>query len=451
MHPKYIKACRVCGLPNLVDIVDLGDQYLQGSFVKEGVIEPPRRKLYTRLVRCDVEAGGSACGLVQLAHTFPPSVLYTNYWYRSGTNRTMRDHLREVVASALDAIETPDRDLNVLDIGCNDGTLLSCYPKGTNLFGVDPSDIAQGIDFPLTLINDTFPSEQARKAFEGIKFDAITAIAMFYDLEDPIDFAREVATVLSENGLWIIEMSYLPLMLLQNSFDTICHEHIEYYSLAVLEYLLAEARLRVFRAEVNDINGGSIRCYVCHKDVNRFDRPEHERFLRRLRMMEFEMALDTDQPYAAFRERIAELREDMRAVLKGLRSQGETIHIYGASTKGNVLLQYYGIDNTVVEAAAERNPHKVGGRTLGTDIPIISEEESRSMGPKYYLVLPWHFKREFIHREYQLIRQGVTFIFPLPQIEFINANNVDRVLQEMDDASISMEQMMFELVRKGRQ
>lgn len=235
MHPKYIKACRVCGLPNLVDIVDLGDQYLQGSFVKEGVIEPPRRKLYTRLVRCDVEAGGSACGLVQLAHTFPPSVLYTNYWYRSGTNRTMRDHLREVVASALDAIETPDRDLNVLDIGCNDGTLLSCYPKGTNLFGVDPSDIAQGIDFPLTLINDTFPSEQARKAFEGIKFDAITAIAMFYDLEDPIDFAREVATVLSENGLWIIEMSYLPLMLLQNSFDTICHEHIEYYSLAVLD------------------------------------------------------------------------------------------------------------------------------------------------------------------------------------------------------------------------
>lgn len=202
---------------------------------------------------------------------------------------------------------------------------------------------------------------------------------------------------------------------------------------------------------MNDINGGSIRCYVCHKDVNRFDRPEHERFLRRLRMMEFEMALDTDQPYAAFRERIAELREDMRAVLKGLRSQGETIHIYGASTKGNVLLQYYGIDNTVVEAAAERNPHKVGGRTLGTDIPIISEEESRSMGPKYYLVLPWHFKREFIHREYQLIRQGVTFIFPLPQIEFINANNVDRVLQEMDDASISMEQMMFELVRKGRQ
>jgi hypothetical protein len=244
-------------------------------------------------------------------------------------------------------------------------------------------------------------------------------------------------------------MSYLPLMLLHNSFDTICHEHIEYYSLAVLEHLLAHAGLRVCRAEVNDINGGSIRCFVCHEDVNKFDSPDYENFLRRLRLMEFEMALDTDRPYAAFRGRIAELRDDMRALLKGLRHQGQAIHIYGASTKGNVLLQYYGIDNTFVQAAADRNPHKVGGKTLGTNIPVISEEESRLMGPKYYLVLPWHFKAEFIRREYELIRKGVTFIFPLPWIEFVGPDNVDAVIQDLEHAPNSIEQRMFDLVMKG--
>jgi hypothetical protein len=360
----------------------------------------------------------------------------------------MRNHLQGVVKSALDMIGKPNRLLTVLDIGCNDGTLLSCYPHGTKLFGVDPSDIAQEIDLPLTLVNAMFPSEQTREEFQGLAFDVITAIAMFYDLDDPTDFARHVASVLHKDGLWIVEMSYLPLMLLNNSFDTICHEHIEYYSLAALEYLLAKADLRVFRAEINDINGGSIRCFVCNKSVKRFDRPDYEHFLRRLRLMEFEMALDTEEPYAAFKGRIAQLRDDMRALLKGLRYQGHVIHVYGASTKGNVLLQYYGIDNTIVEAAAERNPHKVGGKTLGTNIPIISEEESRCMGPKYYLVLPWHFKREFILREYEMIKKGVTFIFPLPLIEFVNADNVDKVIQEMDGVKLTMEQRMFELVKR---
>lgn len=451
MYPKYVKSCRICGSRNLVDIVDLGDQYLQGSFVREGIIDPPKRKLPTRLVRCDVEAGGRACGLVQLAHTFPPSVLYANYWYRSGTNQTMRDHLRGIVESTVGILGKPRKPLSVLDIGCNDGTLLSYYPEGTKLFGVDPSDIARDIELPVTLVNDMFPSEKARNAFEKVKFDVVTSIAMFYDLEDPIDFARHVASALGKDGLWVIEMSYLPLMLLRNSFDTICHEHIEYYSLAVLEFLLAEAGLRVFRAEVNDINGGSIRCYVCHKDISKFDSLESEQFVRRLRLMEFDMALDTEEPYAAFRRRIGELRDEMRLFLKTFRQQGHTIHLYGASTKGNVLLQYYGIDNTMVEAAADRNPHKVGGKTLGTGIPIISEEESRRRKPKYYLVLPWHFKREFVRREYETIRQGATFIFPLPSIEFVSPENVDRVLQEMNEAPNSIEEEMFALVANAHQ
>ncbi len=343
----------------------------------------------------------------------------------------------------------PTREkLRVLDIGCNDGTLLSYYPKGTELFGVDPSDIAKEIEFPMTLVNTLFPSERALKALQGVDFDIVTSIAMFYDLEEPIGFARSIASLMKPGGFWIVEMSYLPLMLLQNSFDTICHEHLEYYSLTVLEHIFASAGLRVFRAEINDINGGSIRCFICHDDVSDFDTPANEDYIQRLRLLEFEMALDTDEPYARFRKHITDLRDDLKAILKGIRQQNKRIHIYGASTKGNVLLQWYGIDNTIIEAAAERNPYKVGGKTLGTYIPMISEEESRSMKPDYYLVLPWHFKREFLHREYETIRNGVTFIFPLPQIDFVNADNIDQVMAKLDNEPISSETWVFDLAKK---
>lgn len=266
---------------------------------------------------------------------------------------------------------------------------------------------------------------------------------MFYDLEDPIVFAKEIASILSKDGVWVLEMSYLPLMLLQNSFDTICHEHIEYYSLAVLERIFAEAKLRVFKVEINDINGGSIRCYVCNENIDKYDTQESASFLRRVHLKEFEMALDTEDPYSSFRNRIAELKDDLRSLLKGIRHQGEKIHIYGASTKGNVLLQWYGIDNSIIDAAAERNPFKVGGKTLGTNIPIISEKESRLQAPKYYLVLPWHFKREFLQREYETIQNGKTFIFPLPKIELVNRQNVDSILEILNRESQTLSDLFL--------
>ena len=447
MHPKYIKACRICGSRNLEEIVDLGEQFLQGSFVQKDSVEPPRRKLPTRLIRCDVTKGDEACGHVQLAHTFPPTILYSNYWYRSGTNQTMRDHLRGIAETANGLVTTPATGLRVLDIGCNDGTLLSCYPSGTELFGVDPSDIAKSIDFPVTLVNTVFPSQRASRQLEGTEFDIITSIAMFYDLEDPTEFARQIAALLKEEGIWVVEMSYLPLMLAQNSFDTICHEHIGYFSLAVLERIFSAVGLRAFRVEINDINGGSIRCYVCKEGARSFDAPENERLLQQLRLLEFEMALDSPAPFAAFKRRIIDQRDDMRAILRGLKHQKQRIHVYGASTKGNVLLQWYGIDSSIVEAAAERNPHKVGGRTLGTDIPIISEEESRHSAPGYYLVLPWHFKLEFLKRERETMNRGATFIFPLPKVEMVNAANVDQIIAETSQEHLSTEARLVELMR----
>lgn len=430
MHPKYVKSCRVCGNKALVPAIDLGEQYLQGSFVKKGQPLPPHRKLPTVLTRCDVTQNDSACGLLQMAHTYPPDVLYTNYWYRSGINNTMRQHLWGIADSLLTMVSPQDSPLRVLDIGCNDGTLLRRYPAGTMLFGIDPADIARGIGEDIFVVNTVFPSKQAMTLLGKQRFNIITSIAMYYDLEDPVNFAGEVRSLLEDNGVWCLEMSYMPLMLLQNSFDTICHEHLEYYSLAVLEHIMRTVGLRIFKVELNNINGGSIRCYVCHEANTSFGSVQDNDELRLLRLAEFNMCLDIDTPYKTFQQRINALRVNAQRLLRGIIAKRQRVHVYGASTKGNVLLQWYGFDNIFIEAASDRNPDKDGAFTLGTNIPIISEEASRKAKPDYYLVLPWHFKMEFLEREKESIRNGASFIFPLPELSIVNAANLEKILAE---------------------
>jgi hypothetical protein len=431
MHPRYRQTCRICGSSALTPVIDLGAQYLQGSFVKPGVIMPPMRKLPTELVRCDVARNENGCGLLQLAHTFPPEILYANYWYRSGTNATMRDHLRGIVEQTLKLL--PTTSPTALDIGCNDGTLLSFYPPGSTLYGVDPSDIALEIGDKATVINTVFPSERALAVLPEGKLDVVTSIAMFYDLESPVEFAANIARLLNKDGIWIFEISYLPLMLLQNSFDTICHEHLEYYSLAVLESIAMRADMRIFKIEINDINGGSIRCFACRASNNEYGSAADRSLMHRLRIREFEMELDTDRPYKEFQTRIDRLKDELNSLLFKVRANGERIHIYGASTKGNVLLQWYAINRVLVDCAADRNPQKVGSKTIGTDIPIISEEESRKAKPDYYLVLPWHFKKEFLEREREMILAGTKMIFPLPEVKVVSKDNYESNLAAAHD------------------
>jgi SAM-dependent methyltransferase len=329
----------------------------------------------------------------------------------------MRDHLKGITEEAAKMIEK--RDARVLDIGCNDGTLLNSYPGDFVKFGIDPSDVAQEIKGDIKVVQDTFPSEELEQVSQGIKFDIITSIAMFYDLEDPVSFVRSIKRSLASDGIWIFEMSYMPTMLSMNSYDTICHEHLEYYSLAVIEEILERAEMKVVRVEMNDINGGSIRCYATHHENFRFMRKDYAHSLESLRQEEFDLELDTDRPYKNFQERINVHRHELTSLLKKLKTDGKKIHIYGASTKGNTILQWCGIDRFIIDYAADRNPDKHGARTLGTDIPIISEEASRAMKPDYYLVLPWHFKKEFLERENEMLDRGVGMIFPLPTIEVI--------------------------------
>jgi len=309
---------------------------------------------------------------------------------------------------------------SILDIGCNDGTLIGNYPQEWNKYGVDPSDIAQEIKAEnTTIVKDIFPSAKLFNVLGNTKLDIITSIAMFYDLEQPVAFVQGIKRLLADEGVWVFEMSYMPEMLRLDSYDTICHEHLEYYSLAVIEIILKKAGMKLFKISFNDINGGSIRCYATHEANTAYSTNENNKLLDEIRLAEFDLELDTDKPYLAFQERIQQTKVELFNALKSLKTQGKRIHIYGASTKGNTILQWCGLDKNIIDFAAERNPDKYGARTLGTEIPIISEAESRAMKPDYYLVLPWHFKQEFLEREKEALDNGTGFIFPLPKLEII--------------------------------
>ncbi len=420
MHLIHRKTCRCCGSQALVPVIDLGEQYLQGSFIKPGKEIPPQRKIRTSLVRCDPTRDERACGLLQMEHSVPPEILYSAYWYRSGTNNTMRNHLKGIVVQACEML---GRDTGaVLDIGCNDGTLLSFYPPGFRRFGVDPSDVAREVG-GAEVVQDIFPSPELTRVLAGTRCDVVTSIAMFYDLEDPVGFACAVRDVLAPEGIWIFEMSYMPSMLNLNSYDTICHEHLEYYSLAVIEYIVRRAGMKLINVELNSSNGGSIRCHAAHETNFSFKNEDCLARIKQLRQEEFDLMLDTDEPYKHFQDRINVHGKELNELLRRLKKDGKTIHIYGASTKGNTILQWCGIDCRIVDFAAERNPDKFGAFTLGTDIPIISEEESRQLKPDFYLVLPWHFQDEFIEREQDMLRRGTGMIFPLPKIRVVTSDN----------------------------
>lgn len=398
--------CRICGAA-LEPILDFGAQYLQGCFVKPGLPQPPETTFPMELTRC-ADAG---CGLVQLRHTLAGELLYDVYWYRSRINATMREHLAAVAASAADLWgAAPGR---VLDIGCNDGTLLGGF-TGWELWGVDPSSAAEDAPDTVNVVRDFFPSE-APELRDG-SFAVVTSVAMFYDVEDPVEFARRVERLLAPNGIWVVEVAYLPQMLESNAYDAVCHEHLAYYSLSTLQRVLEAAGLSVVRAEFNDINGGSVCCFVTRAGETRdLADGSVEKTIQR----EKELGLTGAEVYAEFADRVRAHRDGIRALLSGLRERGSVVHVYGASTKGNTLLQYCGVDRTLVPYAAERNPDKVGARTLGTGIEIISEEDSRRAGPDYYLVLPWHFREEILDREADTLAAGTRLIFPLPALEVV--------------------------------
>jgi hypothetical protein len=411
--------CRICGSPELVPVLSLGAQYIAGAFAEPGGEQPVGRRIPVELVRCDMTRNQEGCGLIQLRHTVPGSILYHSYWYRSGVNMTMTRNLHEIARQAGAMVGLEPGDL-VVDIGCNDGTLLDGYgAERLKYLGFDPSDVARyAVEKGYDVVRDFYSYELFRTRYADQKARVITSIAMFYDLEDPRAFVADVAAALAEDGVWVLELHYLPSMLERNQFDAIVHEHLEYYSLAVIERMLGEFGLQAVSAELNDVNGGSIRLFV-RRAGRSVPESEDARRLQQLRIREFELALDAPEPYAAFARGAERVRDELKDLCQRLVADNKTIHVYGASTKGNTILQYCQLDNSLIPYAADRNPDKWGSETIGTHIPIISEEDSRAKGPDYYLVLPWHFLDEFLDRESDFLGHGGRFIVPLPEVRVV--------------------------------
>lgn len=406
-----LQRCRVNGGTNLVSVLNLGDQALTGVFPSNPSVDVTKGPL--ELVWCPDS------GLLQLNHSYDASEMYgDNYGYRSGLNQSMVDHLGHKV-SYLERLAQPKSGDTVLDIGSNDCTLLKAYSvSGLNRIGIDPTGRKFASFYPADVkLVPTFFSSDAYHSATQEKAKIVTSIAMFYDLDDPIAFARQIEAVLADEGVWHFEQSYMPSMLRLNSYDTICHEHLEYYSLGVVKKILDAANLKLVDVVMNNINGGSF-AVTATKAANTSIKP-NSAVIDWLLDQEDRMGLSTPRPYREFEERVFRHRDDLSRLIKSLVADGKKVYGYGASTKGNVVLQFCGLTVNEIPAIAEVNEEKFGRVTPGTHIPIISEEEARAAKPDYFLVLPWHFKDGILRREKEFLANGGKFIFPFPEIEIV--------------------------------
>jgi NDP-4-keto-2,6-dideoxyhexose 3-C-methyltransferase len=370
-----------------------------------------------------------SCGLLQLRHTVKPELLYRNYWYRSGTNSTMRLALADIAGKAELLLPLTAGD-TVLDIGCNDGTLLASYKTpGIYRVGYDPAENLAPLSSKVAdkVIIGLFDARayQSESELNNRRPKIITSIAMFYDLDDPGKFVEDIGAILHPEGLWIVQMSYLPLMLRDREIGNICHEHLAYYSLASFERVLAPRGFEIVDVELNDVNGGSFRAYIRNRAATPTGfadaayRALAAQRIDQLRGDETKMRLEDPATYQEFSTWVERIRKDVVDFIRERARAGQKTYVYGASTKGNTVLQYYGLGTQDLVAAAERNPDKWGRVTVGSRIPIVSEEQARNDRPPYFLVLPWHFLREFQAREKAYLLGGGRFIMPAPHFTLI--------------------------------
>jgi NDP-4-keto-2,6-dideoxyhexose 3-C-methyltransferase len=406
---QKIEKCRACGNRELVEVLDVGVQALTGVFPKnrsERITTGP-----LKLVKC--MGADTVCGLLQLQNSYDLGEMYgQNYGYRSGINPSMVSHLHGKVKKILAENELSD-DALILDIGSNDSTTLQAYPRcNYTLVGIDPTGVKFRSYYPqhIQLIPDFFSASNVVRAFGSRKAEVITSFSMFYDLEDPLAFMREIAAVLADEGIWVFEQSYMPSMLAQNAYDTVCHEHLEYYDLKQIQWMAARVGLKVIDVELNDVNGGSFSVVAAKQGSKRTESANVGRILNQEKLLH----LDTLEPFLAFERRVKQSRDDLRAFLADAKREKKTVVGLGASTKGNVILQYCGITETDISSIAEVNADKFGSFTPGSLIPIAPQDQLLATRPDFLVVFPWHFRAFFI-KERQL--KGLNLVFPLPRLE----------------------------------
>ena len=408
---KSISKCRICKSAELETVLSLGNQALTGTFPNS-----PTDKITSGpidLVMCTAVNG---CGLVQLLQSYELNEMYgENYGYQSALNRSMVTHLQGLVRRILNMGILIPGDV-IIDIGSNDATTLKSYPEGEyELLGIDPTGAKFSDCYPpdIRLIPDFFSAQACNSMIGDRKAKVITSFSMFYDIEDPVAFAKEISEVLDDEGIWMLEQSYLPTMLRTHSFDTICHEHLEFYGLKQIQWITSAAGLKILDVDFNDTNGGSFAILVAKAEsVHQANTDLIEQILAEERAL----GLDCPQAFADFKSRIEEVKTTLLDFLEEAKATGKRVCGLGASTKGNVLLQYFNIGPSLLTEIGEVNPDKFGKFTPGTGIPLKPEDEVLASNPDYLLVLPWHF-RTFFEGADKL--KGRQLVFPLPKFEIV--------------------------------
>jgi len=410
---RKIEKCRVCGNKNLINVLDLGDQYLSGIFPKQ--VDPEMHKGPLKLVKCDESTGG--CGHVQLEHTFDLPTMYGDeYGYRSGLNSSMVKHLNSKQKKISEYISLKSGDV-VIDIAGNDGTFLGFFPDTLNLVSIDPTSKKFSKYFPnhVKYVADFFSEKIYRNLFSDKNARLVTSFSMFYDLEDPCDFASQVNLILDpEDGIWVLEQSYMPEMLRVNSFDTVCHEHLSYYGIRQLKYIMDQSGFKIIDFELNDINGGSISLSVANKN-SKYD--ECTQKLNSLIQEELNFGLNTVKPWQEFKKRIDVCKDNFMNILNDCKKDGLKIAALGASTKGNVTLQTWGLTSDNILIVGDVNPDKNGSFTPGTWIPI-KDEDSVLNEYDVFVILPWHFRNFFINSE-KFKNKILVFPLPVPEVVYL--------------------------------
>ena len=407
---KEITKCRVCGSKNIMHVLSLGHQTLTGVFPQDAGVKVSSGPL--DLVWCP------DCGLLQMKQSYDALEMYgENYGYRSGLNKSMVEHLTNKVGMLERMVKFKPTDI-VLDIGSNDGTLLKAYEFPCQRVGIDPTIIKFGkyYDKDIIQIPEFFSEFIFREYFRDGQAKIITSIAMFYDLENPNQFVKEIRNILAYDGLWHLEMAYMPSMLRLKAYDAVCHEHLEFYSFRVIKHLLESNGMKVIDVEMNATNGGSFAVTACKASAPYIPNTP---IINWMLGQEDRMQLNTPNPYRVFETQVYNHREDLRRLITSLNEDGKVVFGYGASTKGNVLIQFCGFTEKDIPYIADVNPDKHGCVTPGSHIPIISEKDAADLKPDYYLVFPWHFRYGILEREKEYLKNGGKFIFPMPEIEIV--------------------------------
>ncbi len=407
---KNLSKCRICNSKNLKLITNLGKQPISNQFISvtnhKKIIHD---KISLKVLKC------YNCGLVQLSNTVNSNQIYREYWYRSGINKTMRLALNDIKKASMKLIKLKKNDL-IIDIGCNDGTLLNFFDeKKYQLVGFDPALNLSNKNEKFKRIKNYFSLNNLLKAKVRKKAKLITSIAMFYDLDNPNKFVRDIHSSLDENGLWVIQFADLLEMLNLKMYDQIIHEHLEYYHLKPLEFLLNKNKLKIIKIEKNNVNGSSYRIFV-KKNLAKFKEHKSVKYFRKL---ENKAKLENVSTYKKFNKEIVSHKNKLVKIIRELNKKNKKVFGLGASTKGNVILNYCNFTKKEIKFLVDRNPLKDGCKAIGSNIPIISEEKARKLKPDYYLLLPYFFKNEIAKRERKFLSEGGKIIVPLPKIEII--------------------------------